>query len=280
VNDLRVINNEILQVKISDIGGEPQSIIDLATGREYLFNGDEKWWSSRAPSLFPIVGRCKNDEYRYDKKVYAMPQHGFIRKNPMELCDMQNFSVTHKRSASKATMEIYPFDFDFFITHRLENRSLMISYKVVNKTNKIMPFSVGAHPAFASAIGDKIILKDSTDLCFKNIEDGLVLPQKHRIGNEIIIDENLFKNGVLIFEDNKLNSVSLSRENKAYVEVKFDKFPYFGIWSKPLAPFVCLEPWFGVADSVDTDGDINKKAGIQLLEANKTFIAEYEIIIK
>ena len=280
MQEIKTINNGILEVKVSNIGGELQSIKDIETGREYLHNGDEKWWTGRAPNLFPVVGRLKNDCYTYNGKTYKMAQHGFIRKNPMVTFEASQNYVTHKRAADKDTFDMYPFDFEFYITHRLKDRSLFVSYTVVNNGDTSMPFSVGAHPAFAAKLGDKILLKGKDSLNYKSIEGGLVLPDKHETGNTLILDEDLFKNDVLIFEESQLSSVSLADGNAEYLEIKFDIFPYCGIWSKPCAPFVCLEPWFGVADSVDATGEIVDKKGIIILPPKESFFAELEIILK
>jgi galactose mutarotase-like enzyme len=57
--------------------------------------------------------------------------------------------------------------------------------------------------------------------------------------------------------------------------------PFFGLWSPypNEAPFVCIEPWCGVADEQETDGDITTKLGINELMPGAKFECEYTIEI-
>ena len=52
------------------------------------------------------------------------------------------------------------------------------------------------------------------------------------------------------------------------INFHFSDFPFFGIWAAKDADFVCLEPWCGIADSVDHNQQLKDKEGIITLLAN------------
>lgn len=274
---MRVIENEFLKVEINDIGGELTSLVDKKTGREYMYDGDPKWWTGISPILFPVVGRFYKETYTDRGNTYKLPLHGFVRKNPIEFVSCDGTSVTQRRVATDETRAMYPYEFEFYLTHTLVGKSLNVTYTVVNKGDVDMPFQVGAHPAFRAKLGDKIILKGKKDLTFQNLDNGLINPEKHPIGKETVVTKELFDNDVLIFGNSQLYAAALADEKGEYIEVSFTGFPACGVWAKPGAPYVCLEPWFGADDVVGTDNEFSNRNGMNHLSAGNTFTATYTI---
>jgi galactose mutarotase-like enzyme len=213
--------------------------------------------------LFPIVGRLKNDSYTYKNQKYNMTQHGFARDCEFSLVSQSDNFLEFKLSNDEKSLEIYPFLFDLYISYKLEQSKLIISYKVKNNSNDNMPFSIGAHPAFNWTLNENE-KKEDYFLEFENIK------QTKRY---------FFKDDALIFNDPNIKNLTLKNiNNKNFVKLTFDNFPYLGIWSKPTgAPFVCIEPWFGIADDFESNQNLVDKNALISLEENEIFSCFYSI---
>lgn len=275
---MRVIQNEFLKAEINDIGGELTSVVDKKTGREYMHDGDPSWWDGISPVLFPVVGRFYKETYTDKGVTYKLPLHGFVHGNPMEFVSATENSVTHRRVANHETRAMYPYEFEFYLTHTLSGKSLNVTYTVINKGKEDMPFQVGAHPAFKTKLGDKLILKSRyKDIYFQTLKDGLCDSVKYPIQKETVVTKELFDNDVLIFDNSQLYSAALADQNGEYVEVSFTGFPACGIWAVPGAPYVCLEPWFGSDDVPCTDNEFAHRNNMNFLTPGNTFTATYTI---
>ncbi len=287
-----ILENEKLKIEISTFGAELQSIKNKKMCREYLWNGNKEFWGRRAPVLFPFVGSLKNKEFEYKGKKYPMSQHGFARDMEFDFIEKKENEIWFNLKSNKITLEKYPFEFSLDIGYKLINNKLEIIWKVKNIGSKKMYFSIGAHPAFLVPIEknekreDYFIKFDTNkELTNTGLEGGLV--NKNNIKNgKIKLDEGylkinseLFKYDALIIENNQAQKVSLCRPDKSeYITVSFDA-PLFGIWSpyKPNSPFVCIEPWFGRADSKDFEGDIEDREWQNELNEDEDFIKKYKI---
>ena len=209
-----------------------------------------------------------------------MSQHGFARDKEFELLKKESDFIEFSLKNDEKTLEIYPFLFELNISYKLENTKLIISYKIRNKSEDKMYFSIGAHPAFNISKGDFLEFEnvEKTKRYFLN-EKGLIYKNEdmNLPENRLLLDENIFKNDALVFNDSSIKSVILKDENSNKIlKVEFERFPYLGIWSKPnLAPFVCIEPWFGVADEENSNQNIEEKKGIQVLEKDEVFSCFY-----
>jgi galactose mutarotase-like enzyme len=274
---MRIIQNQYLKVSVNDIGGELTSVVDKNTGREYMHDADPKWWNGISPVLFPVVGRFFKKTYTDRGNTYQLPLHGFVHGNPMEFVTATDTSVTHRRVSDDITRAMYPYDFEFYITHTLEGKSLNVTYKVVNTGDADMPFQVGAHPGFKAELGDKLILKGKDNLTFQYLDNGLVSNQKHPIGRETVVTKELFDNDVLIFDNAQLYAAALADSDGEYIEVSFTGFPACGIWAVAGAPYVCLEPWYGADDVIGTDNEFSHRNGMNHLTPKNTFTATYTI---
>ena len=285
------IKNEHIKVKIKSFGAELNSLQKIDEDLEYMWQGDSKYWNRHSPILFPIVGRLKNDSYTYQNQKYNMTQHGFARDKEFEVIKNEADFMEFRLKSDEKTLLIYPFLFELYISYTLVKTKLIISYKVVNKNADEMLFSIGAHPAFNWTLKEDE-KKENYFLEFENIKEtkryflndkGLVYDSVDLkiIDNKIALNEELFKNDALVFEDLNIKTLTLKNSiNENYIKLNFENFPYLGIWSKPTgAPFICIEPWFGVADSFDSSKNLEDKKGIITLLKDEIFSSFYSIEI-
>lgn len=291
--EIRTYENDRLCVKISDHGAELSGIYDKKNNREVIWDANPDVWNRHAPVLFPSVGVTHNGEYRYNGKTYKMGQHGFARDMDFTFVGIEGNQIIHELKSTEETKENYPFDFVFRVIHVVEENKVIVKWQVENKTAGDMYFTIGAHPAFNVPAKegterkdykltfegqDKLdyILINSTEgtAIYKDVKELPLTNGKYTIG------EHLFDDGVLIFEDTQVEKVGLEfPDGTPYVTIDCKGFPFTGVWTKPVAPFVCLEPWYGRCDNEDFTGEYQEKTGVQKLDEGKTFDVQYTITI-
>ncbi|MDE3235973.1 MAG: aldose 1-epimerase family protein [Bacteroidota bacterium] len=277
------ISNQYLEVSIAAKGAELQSIYNKHTKLEYMWGGDPAFWSKKSPVLFPIVGGLKNNTYYFNKQAYSLNRHGFARDSMFEVTQQSANSITFSIASNEETRKIYPFDFHFSIIYTLQNEELIVTYAVNNTGNHELFFSVGAHPAFKVPLTEGTTFTDYY-LLFNTPEnigrwplsaEGLI--EKKTIPvlqneQELPLTKALFFSDALVFKQLRSNTISIvSHQHKHGVSITFDGFPYMGIWSAKHADFVCIEPWCGIADSVDTTQQLSDKEGILQLQPQANF---------
>jgi galactose mutarotase-like enzyme len=191
------------------------------------------------------------------------------------------FSVTN----NKETLENFPFQFELQISYTLVNSELKIGYKVINTNDFEMPFSIGGHPGFAlpnEFDSYSLEFEKSEILICSQLENDLIcnetisLPMKE---NRLPLSYSLFENDALIFKKLESTAIIISENNVPFLKVKFEEFPSLGIWTKQKAPYICIEPWFGYADTMTNSGELSEKEGIQIIGINEQFQSEYSIEI-
>ena len=283
------IKNDVIKVQINSFGAELNSLQKIDEDIEYIWQGDSKYWARHSPILFPIVGRLKEDGYFYKNQKYSMSQHGFARDYEFEMIEKKDDFVEFRLIADEKSLEKYPFLFELSISYKLENSKLIISYKVKNSSDEKIYFSIGAHPAFNWPLQENE-KKEDYFLEFENItntkryflnDKGLVYKNSdlNLVNSKLNLNEELFLDDALVFNDTNIKNVTFkNKENKNFIKVEFENFPYLGIWSKPSgAPFLCIEPWFGVADLENCTSKIEEKRGILALEKEEIFYCFYSI---
>jgi len=276
------ISNKILSASIKHAGAELFSLTDNQN-KEYMWNGNPDFWPKHSPILFPIVGSLKNETYTFDEKEYHLSRHGFARDKEFELIEKTESSATFSLSYNEETLHQYPFKFELQIIYNLEENKLNIGYKVINKGETQFPFSIGAHPAFSlpeEFSNYSIQFEKEEKLEYSLLEDGLISNTTATLetsNNTVSLNYKLFENDALVFKTLQSNSLTILENSKPYLKVDFEDFPSLGIWTKENAPFICIEPWFGYSDTLEKSGDILKKEGILLLEANQIFNSEFNI---
>lgn len=286
------IQNDHLKIEVRETGAELSRIQSAVTGTDFLWNADPAVWASHAPVLFPVIGAIKNGFVKYNGGEYAVPRHGIVRNNAdVKLTDKTDDSLTFTLKYSEETLAIYPFEFEFQITYRLEGKRIAVDHQVINHGDSEMLFSLGGHPAFKCPLHAdedyedyylefEAVENDSTWLLEKN---GLVSNMTRPVlehTNVLHLNKHLFDNDALIFKHLVSKQVSLrSTKSGQVVTVRYQDFPYLGIWAKPGGHFVCIEPWLGIADSADSDQNFDTKEGILKLDAGGTFAASFTIEI-
>ncbi|SEG30107.1 aldose 1-epimerase family protein [Flavobacterium urumqiense] len=277
-----VIKNTFLTATINSFGAELCSLKNKEN-KEYIWAGNSDFWGKHSPILFPIVGTLKNNSFHHNAKEYNLSRHGFAREMEFKLIDKKEDSATFSLQSTEETLRVYPFQFELQIIYTLDNYNLSIEYKVINKGNSKMPFSIGAHPAFAlpGYFKDYSIQFDKEEsLKYYLLENDLISNQTKKLETQegqIPLTYELFKNDALIFKTLKSKSLTILENRNPFLRVNFNDFPSLGIWTKMNAPFLCIEPWFGYSDTNENSGNLFEKEGIQVLEENATFRSEFSI---
>lgn len=275
---IHYIENDFLKVGVKSFGCELTSIISKETGFEFMWQGNPDIWSGQSPILFPIIGRLIDDKYTLDGKEYNMEKHGFARRNEWKFLDSDSTSMSFSLSENEKTLAMYPFSFDLIVTFTLDGRTLKVEHKVLNKNSGTMYFSLGAHPAFNCKIGDKLTFSKNEKLETEKIDliRSLRLEGKYPVPQQedtIIITEDIFNEDALILSGFESEYVTLhSDSNDRKIKFNLGGAPYLGIWAKPGAPYVCIEPWHGVNDSTKMKEDFSKKDAIVALPGKESFI--------
>ena len=277
------ISNNFISAKINSKGAELFSL--KTNNREYIWEGNPDFWGKHAPVLFPIVGTLKNNSYQIHKKNYKLSRHGFARDMTFELIEKTENSATFSIQSSEETLKVYPFEFELQIQYLLEEKKLNTSYKVINKSQFQMPFSIGAHPAFAlngNFEDFEIQFEKNEPLVYSLLENDLISNQTKTLEKQngvVPLNYKLFENDALIFKNLASKSLSILKNKTPLLKVDFQGFPHLGIWTKKDAPFLCIEPWYGYSDTNDSTGNLFEKEGIQLLDANEIFQSNFTIEI-
>ncbi len=274
------LKNDLLKIGISPLGAELRSIIHQQHDINYLWTGDTRFWGKFAPVLFPIVGALKEDSYIFDGSTFSLGRHGFARDKEFTLLSNDETIATFELNSDAETLRRYPFEFILRITYRLQNDTLITTYHVMNKSEGDLYFSIGAHPAFSIPIGEGLRFEDYY-LEFETpeitgrwpLENNLIgqapLPLLNH-EQKLPLNHDLFRSDAIVLKELRSTSVSLrSDKSERGITCHFEGFPYLGIWSAPEAPFICIEPWCGIADSVDHNQQLTEKEGIISLGKNK-----------
>lgn len=288
------IKNERLSVTIAAHGAELSSIYDKANDRELVWQADPAFWNRHAPVLFPNVGKYYGGHFTYNGTDYPMGQHGFARDTEFEQAASGENFVTYRLCADEESKKVYPFDFVLEITHRLNGNRLTVEWNVKNTDNKEMYFTIGGHPAFnVNVLPDtdfedySLVFKEGTEklsYVLLDAESGTAIGDKvyelELTDSKYALKKDMFDKDALVFDGGQIEWASLALpDGKPYIALESKGFPNFGIWSKPGAPYVCLEPWCGRCDNKGFEGEISEKPGIIALKAGETFKKSYDIIV-
>jgi galactose mutarotase-like enzyme len=285
------IENQVLRVLIAPKGAELQSIFNKEFQLEYLWGGDPVFWSKKSPVLFPIVGSLKNDTYYYQGHEYHLSRHGFSRDMLFDIAARQFDRIELLLRSSEQTQVLFPFSFEFRVKYRLDANKLETTYEVTNTGSGPMYFSVGGHPAFKVPLVDRLAYGDYF-LEFNEEEtlprwpispQGLIekTPQPlMRQTNRLQLTKELFYQDAIVFKFPTSSILTLQSDKSDHgLDILFDGFPYLGIWAAKQADFVCLEPWCGIADSVDCDQQLFHKEGINQLAPRGVFQRSWTVTL-
>jgi galactose mutarotase-like enzyme len=286
-----VLENDELKVTLSSRGAELLSIIDKKDQTDYIWKADPAIWPFNAPNLFPIVGALNNEALSVNGKSYPLGRHGFARTSVFRRIESAPQQAVFEIRYNEETLKSYPYKFEFQVIYHLTGRTLNTLYKVINMDDQTIYFSIGAHPGFNVALNSDgdfndyyIEFETQEELITHQLtEKGLFNKQKAIIptnGNILPLEMSLFDNDALVFKNLKSKSVTLkSTTTSKQVKLDFPHFNYLGLWSKKDAPFICIEPWLGCADTDGELKDISQKEAILNLKHGHVFETDFSITV-
>jgi galactose mutarotase-like enzyme len=285
------ISSPQIAAEIHPLGAQLFSLRDKM-GRDLQWNGDPAIWKGRAPILFPIVGALAGNQYRLDGKVFSLPRHGFARDRLFSLVAADAASALFRLDWSEETLSHYPFRFQLDLQFSVAGATLQMVATVRNlEEDKVLPASFGFHPAFRWPLpyGEA---REAHSLAFEKDEpapirrldaDGLVMPKDFETpvkNRKLQLRDALFTADAIIFDQMASRRLCYGAEHGPRLEIEYDGMPYLGVWTKPGAGYVCIEPWYGLADPQGYSGDFYAKPGINQLPAgtSKTFAMSVSLV--
>lgn len=283
------IENEFLRISAREYGAELTSIYHKKNGIEHLWQADPAFWGWHAPVLFPVVGRCLNDELLHNGQKYRMEKHGFARKSNFQVLELGDTRMVFRLLSNDETRRLYPFEFEFLMGYHLHQNSLTVEYEVINRGNEEMYFQLGGHPAFVvpfksgeayNAYYLEFEHPESAERDFINT-DGFFTGEKQTVlshSQQLPLQPDMFSNDAFIFKNLRSKRVTIATEaHPHFLSVEYSGFKYLGLWAKVNAPYVCIEPWLGCADTHGKPAELKEKEGVITLEAGKNFVVSYTI---
>lgn len=279
---LVTIRSEELTVVISSKGAEIQSI-KSRDNVERMYNGDPRFWANRAPILFPVAGGFRNDGYEWQGTWYPMPKHGFIRPLEWQVESEKEDQVTFLLQEKN---EGFPFEYDLRATFTVRGSQLDVCYAVTNRDEAPFCFSIGSHEAYAcpEGIEEYEVVFDEEETLRHSILEGAL-----NTHDTVLIKENTrvlplkyeyFSVDALVFRSLKSRGVVLrSTKHERSIRVDFPDHPFLLLWTKPGAPYLCIEPWCNGPDFVDAPAQIDRKPGFMRVEKGQTVSRHHVITV-
>lgn len=284
--DLISISDSALSAQIAATGAELQGLQDR-DGSDLLWNGDPAVWAGRAPLLFPLVGETKDKKIKVDGRIYDIPRHGFARTSRFTLVTAEKAHCIWRLEASEATRRQYPFEFRLDVIYRIEGGALRMTAEVTNRGDTAMPASFGYHPALrwplpsgAPREAHEIVFEHDEPAPVRRLANNLLSPVLHPTpvqGRKLALRDDLFRDDALIFDRLESRSLVYGAPGHRSLRVSFPDMPHLGIWTKPGAGYVCIEPWQGYASPDTFDGELTDKPGMVSIGPGETKSFEMSI---
>jgi galactose mutarotase-like enzyme len=282
------IENANLFAKISPLGAELQNLVHTQTGMEYMWEGNPAYWGKYSPVLFPVVGNLKENTYFFEGKAYSLPRHGFARERTFSVEQVSQSKAVFTLEADEDSLKVYPFDFRFQLIYELKENALHCTYAVSNSGPHTLWFSVGAHPAFKVPLVNGTAYEDhflqynvEEPLQRWHLLDGLISDKSSEVAaasGRVTLHPSLFYDDAIVLKHLQSNCITLaSTAHEHGLHFHFEGFPYLGIWAAKDAPFVCIEPWCGHADTVGHNQQLTEKPGIEGLEAGGSWERTWKV---
>ncbi|MEM9423773.1 MAG: aldose 1-epimerase family protein [Spirochaetota bacterium] len=286
------IQNGQLSVSVDSLGAELSSV--RHNGTEYLWPGNPQTWNGRAPILFPIIGPLQDGEYFLDGKTYEMPQHGFARRSEWQLAESAADFLLFRLQDSPQTWIHYPFAFVLEAGYRIRGNELECSYRVRSANSAgTMPFAIGSHTAFRVPIDPHLSFSDY-ELEFEKDEDtlrylqtaegplsGKTVPFRTE-NRKLPLEHRFFADGSIIFKDLASERITIqSSQDTRKASIAFCGFPYCTLWTylPSSEPYLCIEPWYGITQTVDSSKDFRQREGNLSLESGEEFTCAFQLTL-
>jgi galactose mutarotase-like enzyme len=284
-----IIENDHIRAEIATRGAELIRLQD-SRGTDFLWNGDPAWWTGRAPILFPIVGKVPNDTIVVDGREYPMRQHGFARASEFTVFRADETECGLRLEASSKTRAQYPFNFLLDVRHALGGPSLLTEATIWNVDDRPMPVSLGFHPALRWPLaeagprqGHILVFADRESAPVRRLQDGLLDRDRRPspvVDGRLELKDDLFVDGAIIFDQLISSRIDYVAPSGRSVVVEFPSMPHLGLWTKPGAGFICIEPWQGYAAPVDFVGELSTKEGMIALPPGSTAKFSMRLLVK
>ena len=281
------LESDVLSAAV-DPQGAQLSLLRDAGGRDLLWDGDPAIWKGRAPLLFPIVGELAGGSYRLGSNTYRLSRHGFARDSRFEVVRSTGSMAELELTADQQSLRIYPFRFAMRVRFELNGPTLVLRTRIRNHDDRLMPASFGYHPAlrwplpFGRDRSRHVIefeLEEPAPM--RRLDaDGLLTPAAHAtpISNRRLpLEDSLFRDDAMIFDQIRSRSATYGADEGPRLRLTYPDAPYLGIWTKPGVPFVCIEPWHGLADPEGFQGDFTVKPGIFSVLPGMEFMTEMSL---
>lgn len=284
------ISNEYLELVVSSHGAEKQSLVCKTNNINYLRDVDQ-YWGRHAPLLFPIVGKLRDLKTFINNKEYSMNQHGFVRDQEFELLSQTDNQLVLVNKYNEDTLKMYPFKYKVIVTYTLNGKTLDTNFKVVNDDYQVIPFNYGGHPGFRCPLYPNETFEDyyvvfekeeNFDAPLVKVENGTLdfdNTIKYEHIDKLQLEYKYFELDAIVIPKVKSQSVKLINKDNKGIKFDFKGFPSLAIWTKPNAPFVCLEPWIGYADKYNSNYQFIEKDNMQFLNPEEQFDVTYSITI-
>lgn len=312
---LHHLYNKHLMATISAEGAEIVSLRDRQSNQEYCWQADPAYWDGHAPILFPIVGGMWDGVCRIQQREYAIPKHGFVRKRTWSLLEAparadqlgeESQTLTFTVENTEAELEIFPWPYRLAVSYKLVGRTLRVDMKVENRsTNSTMYFQMGGHPSLqlpdwkpeGQTVQGYLRFEGRPIDMLRATTQGCTQPQRvpvpwsddhntsaalarHQPYNALVpISVDTFANEALIFDRQQLSAVEVLNLQHRRIARFTSSAPVWLIWSPQgqHAPFVCVEPWYGLCDSHYFDGSIEERPYIQQALPGQTWTGWYQM---
>lgn len=288
---LVAIENKNLRGTVDTFGGE---LIALTDGYyDYLWSGDEAFWTGRSPHLFPIIGTLKNNELIAENDIFIIGKHGFLRDREFSIYEKSNNSIVLYLKSSEETLKMYPYEFTFYVTHTLTEKGAKTTYKIVNEDNKNIYFNAGGHVGvrcpllLGEAFSDYEITfsEPITKNVYFPVNDDPIKRESavpfFNNSNSLELFHNYFNKGPMIIDDIEAKTLTLkSKKSNNGIRFSYKDYPVLALWTfgEKKAPYICLEPWHGLP-AMEGDGAFKEKPYITELAPGKDKRLSYEIEI-
>lgn len=246
----------MLSAEISTLGAELVRLRD-GEGRDLLWHGDPAFWSGRSPLLFPIIGALPQDILLHEGRRHVMQRHGFARRSRFDLVEAGPQRAVFRLLPDAETRAQYPFAFALDVAYAIADATLAIEATVRNPGRESLPASFGFHPAFlwplpygGSRADHRLVFEaPETDPVHRPV-DGLLsaATEPSPAADGILAPEDrMFERDAVIFLRMRSRRVGFGVPGRPGLAVAFPGMPQLGVWTKPGAPFLCIEPWHGYA---------------------------------
>ncbi len=261
-----------ISMSVSSLGAELQSLKKWE--KEFLYQKKDGFWQRQSPILFPIVWALKEGIYRFDGNEYSLSQHGFARDREWTFLEKSENSLLFRLNSDSSTRMNYPFDFQIELIYIIDESGLKVQYTVKNTGTEDMYFSIGGHPAFLTEEDISVYslsFPDDMEISIDRLEGGLLVKSENYplVEGSLSLDERLFEKDAIVLRSVQSKKIHLQKWGQDVFVFDRGNFPHFGIWKQPNAPFLCLEPWSGYADTVRTSWEFTEKSGINFLKSGK-----------